>query len=80
MKRALSLTSILLLLAAAPAAAEIYTWVDENGVTGFSSEPQEQTEPEAGRRSSAAGLWDGSVLAPAVAEPGAPARIADDRR
>jgi hypothetical protein len=79
MKRALSLTSLLLMLAAAPAAAEIYSWIDENGVTSFASEPREDTEPEAGRRSSVAGLWDGSVLAPVGMEPAAPARIADDR-
>ena len=42
MMRTPLLATIVLLLGATPAPGEIYGWVDENGVTSFSSQPRER--------------------------------------
>jgi len=74
-KRILSLATIVLLLAAASADAEIFSWIDENGVTSFSSEPQE----DAAASAPVSGLWGGHVLGATTAEPVASGRLAEER-
>lgn len=79
MLRPLTLASILLLLAATPAAGEIYIWVNENGVTSFGSQPGDEAVGAGEGRGSVAEIWDGSVLDGSAPESTPPGRLADER-
>jgi hypothetical protein len=82
MRVALPLLS--LLLVGLPAAADLYTWVDERGVTHIVDDPAllpEEARPQTRQgRDGLRGLWSGGVVGPAV--PPAPrdaATLQDDR-
>ncbi len=79
MMRILPLASIVLLLATVPGAAEVFTWVDENGVTSFGSEPRGDSKTAGEAGGSVAGLWDGALLGTPEVEPATPTRRAERR-
>jgi hypothetical protein len=79
MKRVLLLSSIVLVLSAPRADAEIFTWVDENGVTSFGSQPREQGGEAKKLEGPVTGLWDGAVVEAPAPEMPAPGRIAEER-
>ncbi len=78
------LLCLLLLGVAPPAAAGVYTWVDENGVTHISDDPSARPdgaaeEPREGR-GGLRDLWDGGLVDPDGAAPAAGRRRLEDER
>ncbi len=78
-----SLVCCLVLVAALPAAADIYTWVDENGVTHIADDPSARPEGAEGEpREGRAGLrdlWDESLVDRDAASGGGRRRLEDER-
>lgn len=71
--------ALALILAAFPVTAEVFTWVDEDGVTHFADDPAVVPDGASSGRGGLDALWDDGVATHAPSRERAPGRQRDER-